>query len=806
MILREAHNLYSATRLIDEKFCVSIIDTTGEITYVNQRFCELSQFTEDELLGATLGKLNPAYNQVVFFSTLKTQLENKGLWQDQIQSFAKDGTAYWVRATIVPVKNNLRETTHYISIDLDITADQLTTKKYNETLQVLQNLETALDHSSVIVATDGAGVIKYANPRFCEISQYHENELVGKTHRVVNSGHHSKEFFTAMWNTIQNGEVWRGEVKNKAKDGSFYWMNTTIVPFIDDNGKPYEYISIRSDITARIKAEQALETALKNDFKTMVKNLQNTIFKYELNKENKIIVTLLEGRLCQNLGVTCQMVNARDDSNPLTSNELNVIRPYLYAALEGEFCQFEVDYAQRSFIIYVSPVFEHGIVTEVVGTCMEITERKKAEKIVEQMAYYDSLTGLPNRRQFKSRVLEAIENNANGFSIIFLDLDRFKNINDSLGHYIGDKVLKAVAERLERCLGPLDIACRLGGDEYVIMLNETDKAKVEHTVRKIAEEISSSYTFDAMKVYITPSIGISRFPQDGEDYDTVMKNADTALFAAKKSGKSTYRIFTQEMNNDMIEKTLLEMDLRQAISRNELELHYQPQFDIKTGLMTGVEALARWNHAEKGLISPGQFIPIAEESGLILPIGAWVLETACQKAKDWQNEGLLAVRMGVNVSVLQFMQPTFVDDVLAILKKTELDPTFLTIEITESMTSDVHYTQKVLQRLQLEGIRVSIDDFGTGYSSLSYLSTFPITHLKIDQVFLRDLSVSNTAIIKTIIELAKNLNIEVIAEGVETEEQATFLRTLRCDEVQGFLYSRPLPAHKVEELLRSLND
>ena len=359
---------------------------------------------------------------------------------------------------------------------------------------------------------------------------------------------------------------------------------------------------------------------------------------------------------------------------------------------------------------------------------------------------------------------------------------------------------------MARCLGPQDIACRLGGDEYVIMMCETNTERIEQFARRIISDISCSYTFESMNVYVTPSIGISRYPQDGTDYDTVMRHADTALFIAKNAGKSTYRLFTQEMNNNMIEKTLLEMDLRQAISRNELELYYQPQFDMKTGTMKGVEALARWNHAEKGIISPGQFIPIAEDSGLILPIGSWVLETACKKAKEWQNEGLLAVRMSVNVSIRQFMQPSFVEDVLATLNKTKLDPSFLTIEITESMTSDVAYRQNVLQRLQQAGIQVSIDDFGTGYSSLSYLSTFPITHLKIDQIFLKDLSSGNTAIIKTIIELAKNLNIDVIAEGVETEEQATFLRNLNCDEVQGYLYSHPLPIHAVENLLRSLND
>ncbi|MGG0643920.1 EAL domain-containing protein [Sporosarcina gallistercoris] len=804
MVLTEAKNLQSLSRLLDEKFCVSIADTNGTILYVNDRFCELTQFSADELVGNSYQLLSPNYNPKHVFEEMNQNKSPQVIQQRVVKSTAKDGTPYWVRATVVPVIDEEGIPTHYISIDLDITDDQLASAKYEATLKELNNLESALDHASVIAATDSAGVIKYVNPKFCELSKYPEQELLGKTHRLINSGHHPKSFFENMWRTIKSGNVWRGEVKNRAKDGSFYWMNTTIVPFSDDRGTPYEYISIRTDITARIEAEQALESALKNDFRTTVRNLQNAIFKYEADESGRIFVTLLEGQICDKLGLTSTLINTRGESNPFSRIELQELRSYAYAALGGEPCQFELDYLDHSFIIYLSPILENEAVIEVVGTCVEITERKKAEKLVEHMAFYDALTGLPNRRLFKSEVIETIQQAENDFSIMYLDLDRFKNINDSLGHFIGDEVLKAVADRLTHCLGPNDLACRIAGDEFVLMIRETDENLVNDISLRIIEEISNSYTFKSIEVYITPSIGISRFPFDGEDYDTLLRNADTALFLAKDQGKSTHRFFTRELNNDMIEKTLLEMDLRQAISRNEMEIHYQPQYDMKTGAMTGVEALARWNHTQKGLISPGQFIPIAEESGLILPIGLWVLETACAQAKQWQEQGFPAIRMSVNVSIRQFKQPTFITHVLRVLQKTGLDPSYLNIEITESMTTDVDYSQKVLQRLHEEGIHVSIDDFGTGYSSLSYLSKFPITHLKIDQIFLQDLSSSNTAIIKTIIDLAKNLSIDVIAEGVETDEQASFLSTLRCDEVQGFLYSRPLPKREIEMLLQTV--
>ncbi|MBD7907614.1 sensor domain-containing protein [Sporosarcina gallistercoris] len=804
MVLTEAQNIPSLTRLLDEKFCVSITDTNGIITYVNKHFCELTQYSTEELIGNTYQILSPGHDPQMVYDEMNRSDDEELIKQLIVKGFTKDSTPYWVQATVVPVVNEDQVTTHYISIDSDITEERLTSQKYDATLKELNNLESALDHSSVIAATDAAGVIKYVNSKFCELSKYSKEELLGKTHRLINSGHHPEAFFKNMWSTIRSGEVWRGEVKNRAKDGSFYWMNTTIVPFSDDSGTPYEYISIRTDITARIEAEQALEAALKNDFRTTVKNLQNAIFKYVADDNGRILITLLEGQICEKLGLSSTLLNTRGESNPFSQTELQQLRPYAYAALNGEPCQFELDYLDHSFIIYLSPICEDGTVIEVVGTCVEITDRKKAEKLVEHMAFYDALTGLPNRRLFKSEVNETITQAENGFSILYLDLDRFKNINDSLGHFIGDEVLKAVANRLSLCLGPNDLACRLAGDEFVLMIRETDPAKVKEISLRIIEEISNAYTFSSIEVYITPSIGISRFPMDGEDYDTLMRHADTALFLAKDQGKSTYCLFTQEMNNDMIEKTLLEMDLRQAISRNEMELHYQPQYDMKTGRMTGVEALARWNHSKKGLISPGQFIPIAEESGIILPIGLWILETACKQAKQWQEQGFPNIRMSVNVSIRQFKQPAFINNVLKVLQKTGLDPCYLNIEITESMTTDVDYSQKILQQLHNEGIHVSIDDFGTGYSSLSYLSKFPITHLKIDQVFLQDLSSSNTAIIKTIIDLAKNLSIDVIAEGVETDEQALFLSTLRCDEVQGFLYSRPLPKHEIEKLLQTV--
>ena len=386
--------------------------------------------------------------------------------------------------------------------------------------------------------------------------------------------------------------------------------------------------------------------------------------------------------------------------------------------------------------------------------------------------------------------------------MLFIDLDRFKNINDTMGHAIGDQLLKVVGQRLKNCIREEDFVARLGGDEFVILLASTQHHEVEAIATRILEDISRAFQFGNHDVYVTPSIGISNFPEDGQDYDTLMTKADSAMYLAKENGKNTYQFFTQEMHREMIEKTTLERELRYALPSNQLTLHYQPQIEMDSGELIGLEALIRWQHPVKGLISPAHFIPIAEESGLIIPLGQWVLETACAQAKRWQSAGLPHVQIGVNVSLSQFKQATFVKMVKETLAASGLAAKYLNLEITESMTTDLQSCLSTLQQLREIGINVSIDDFGTGYSSFSYLSNLPLTHLKIDGAFIQDLNRTNRAIVKTIIALAKNLDLTVIAEGVETEEQVRLLRHLQCDEAQGYFYSKPLTQEQVENLLR----
>ncbi|WP_252504873.1 EAL domain-containing protein [Sporosarcina sp. Marseille-Q4943] len=793
----------SLMSFFDKKFCVSITDINGKFLYVNRNFCAISGYSEEELIGKNYSVVNPDFALNLFMEELEQFFASGEAWQKNVRAIAKDGSLYWVNANIIPILDETGENIQFLSIDSDITAREMTKEKYKETLQNLRNIENALDQSSVVVITDAKGVITYVNEKFCALSQYTSDELIGKTHRIVNSKFHPKSFFMEMWNTIQRGEIWQGDVCNRAKDGSLYWVSTTIVPFLDAEGKPEQYIAIRHDITARKQAEESLEIALQNDFRTTVKNLQNAIFKYTATEDGEIEFTLFEGQIKERIGISADKLNAQEVVHSFTEEELESFRKQLLAGMAGEIVQFELAHDGLFFLVYLSPIAKNGIIVEVVGTAIDITQRIEAEKVIEHMAYFDSLTRLPNRRNLQEKVMKKIANADENtqFAVLFLDLDRFKNVNDTLGHHVGDQLLIAVAERLRDCVQSENSAARLSGDEFVVLVDSGDTEELTALASKIIDDISQPYFFEKQEIFVAPSIGIALYPNDGEEYSTLIRSADTAMYLAKEAGRGTFRFFTEELHEELMEKTFFEMELRQALEKGQFLLHYQPQFNLITGQIKGMEALARWNHPYRGFIPPLKFIPIAEENGFILTLGEWVLKTACTQAKAWQEQGLPPLRMSVNVSMRQFNQPSFVEDVLRILNETELHPSYLNLEITESMMSDVKRCETVLQELQDAGITVSVDDFGTGYSSLLYLSKFPLSHLKIDKAFISELSNNNTAIVKAIIDLAKNLGLNVIAEGVETEEQGNFLKQLGCNEVQGYFYSRPLPREEIEHLL-----
>jgi diguanylate cyclase (GGDEF)-like protein/PAS domain S-box-containing protein len=440
-----------------------------------------------------------------------------------------------------------------------------------------------------------------------------------------------------------------------------------------------------------------------------------------------------------------------------------------------------------------------------------VDEKANSDRKIEYLASHDSLTNLPNREMFNQLLhfaIEAAERYRRQFAVLFIDLDRFKIINDSLGHEAGDALLVEIGNRLRKSLRSSDVVARLGGDEFVVILEHTgDGQNIESVTHSLLTALRQPLQLFGHECHITASIGISLYPADGTDVQTLTKNADIAMYLAKEDGKNGFRFFTKDVKTQSIERLMLETGLRHALDRKQLSLHYQPKVDLGTGQITGVEALLRWVHPDLGMLPPMQFIPLAEETGLIVPIGRWVLKEACAQNMVWQSQGLRPVSMAVNLSPRQFVDENLLHDVDDALAMSGMSPTLLQLEVTESMVmQNVPRAVRVLDALRSRGIRLAIDDFGTGYSSMSLMKQFPIDTIKIDRSFVRDLpdDSEDKAIAQAIISMGKALGMTIVAEGVETTEQATFLRDHACDEMQGFLFSKPVPSEQLADLLRAV--
>lgn len=541
----------------------------------------------------------------------------------------------------------------------------------NYSLKELQDIFSAMNSSIIVAITDRTGKITFVNDHFCKISKYTREELVGQDHRLLNSGFHPKSFFREMWKTIGNGDMWNGEVCNRAKDGSLYWVKTTIIPFLDEKGKPYQYIAIRVDITAQ-----------------------------------------------------------------------------------------------------------------------------KDIKKITHIAYHDELTGLPNRRKLEQRLENEFHQSrrtGEKFALFFIDVNRFKHINDGLGHIIGDMFLVEMSNRLRNIDHTSNSFYRHNSDEFVMILN--DASRIEEMAKEIISVFNESFIVDTYEFYASISIGISIFPDHANSVEELLKNADIAMYAAKSTRGNQYRLYRDNMDEANDKWLLLETKLHQALKQDRLELHYQPKIDLKTDSVIGMEALLRWYDPELGHIPPDRFIPFAEDCGLINDIGVWVLRKACAQARLWNESHELSLRVAVNISPIHISIGGFVDMVRGVIAETGIDPNLLEIEITEMSMLD--YTEDLIdtiKQLRALGITISLDDFGTGYSSLNYLKKFPVDVLKIDRAFVRDIvpEKSGIAMISAMISLAHALNLQVVAEGVEEEAELNVLREHGCEYVQGYYFSKPL--------------
>lgn len=580
-------------------------------------------------------------------------------------------------------------------------------------------------------------------------------------------------------------------------DGEVRWIQDSGIPTFDSKGDLLDFNSVLFDITDRKESEGLYQSLVE-----MSPDIIAVIYDGEIEYINEAGCKLIgaEG---------LEEVIGQSAKNFVPTQITDLIKHKVLSAVDNERYNFEfqvrridgeridVEMAARSIL------YEGRFAIQVVGR--DITQRKKSEQTIKFMAYYDTLTALPNRNQFRNHLNEVLQQQKTKMhAVIFLDLDRFKIINDTKGHSVGDIILQKVAVRLEKAVQNEGLVSRQGGDEFIIVLEDVNKEEnASQVAKRILNEFSHPFEVNNEEFYVTPSIGISIYPTDGSNEETLIKNADTAMYQAKDRGKNNYQFYSNNLDGISTWKMKLENWLRRAMEQNQMTLHYQPQFDLGTGKIVGVEALIRWNHPEYGYIAPSEFIPLAEETGLIVPLGKWILREACERRKAWKDAGFSDFPIAVNVSVRQFQDEQIIQFIADMLEEVGLEANYLELEITESLMQNLENSTIILNQLKSLGVLLAVDDFGTGYSSLSYLKHLPIDKIKIDKSFVDDITnhANQGMMVKTIIDMGVNLKFTVVAEGIETEEQVKFLTRNACQIGQGYYYSKPLSAEKLVEFL-----
>ena len=513
---------------------------------------------------------------------------------------------------------------------------------------------------------------------------------------------------------------------------------------------------------------------------------------------------MFEGKLATDIGLTTMVVRDRTLEDIFGAKQAGFYKDKYTRGFEGEVLSYKHRYKDRYFYTTLSPIFAHNEVVEVIGSSIEITSYEEAEHRIQHMASHDPLTDLPNRSKLQNDLSHLIERNPK-VSILFCNLDRFKYVNDAMGYMGGDKVIKMMAKRIQTVLSSEDLLYRLGGDEFMICLtNGQSSEDIAALGQEILQKIMQPIHLMDKQIFITARIGAARHPIDSSSSDELISFANLAMQSCKHNGRHNFLFYTPSMNQYHDHQISIEGDLREAITRDELQLYYQPKVNVETGYISGMEALVRWNHPVKGFISPGEFIPIAEETGLITQLDEWVLNEACRQNQQWMEAGYAPERVAVNVSANEIQRTDFAEKVNRVLQETCLDPQFLEIEVTEnSVMQNTEQCIRTMQDLKALGVSLSIDDFGTGYSSLSYLRKFPIHYLKIDQTFIKGVlhDPSDSEIVKVMIQLADAFKLEVVAEGVENAEVLQFLQDNHCAYYQGYYFSKPLPPEEMEKLL-----
>ncbi|WP_124949048.1 bifunctional diguanylate cyclase/phosphodiesterase [Sulfuriferula thiophila] len=780
--------------------CIIITDNHQAILSVNRTYSEVTGYTSDEVTGQRPGMLNSKLHNAAFFHNISLSLTENGYWQGEIWDQRKNGEIYPVWLGLSVVRDSANTVTNYIGIFTDIT----TRKLADEALKTAAHQQLAILNNIPDMAwlKNAEGRYISVNEPFGALCGLTPDELVGKTDLDLWPESFAKTYIQDDLKVVQTAKGIKVEERLQNKQGLISWVETIKSPIFNEIGKVIGTTGIARDITERKQNEDQLRLLAK----VFESSTEAIII---ADAQRKIITvnaafTLQTGYTLTEVAGTELILSSEVQSSP------EFFQTIWKTTDVADHWQGEVWDHRKDGSLYPKWINidvlrnNHEQITHYVTTFSDISERKEAEERIRFLAQHDILTGLPNRALFTSELTQAIANakrQHHQLALFFIDLDHFKNINDSLGHHFGDLLLQEIAERLKSRLKDMDAICRQGGDEFILLLQDiTSPDDVAHIAERLIEVLSTPVLLDSHEIAISASIGIALYPEDGDNGETLVKNADAAMYHAKQSGRDQYRFFVKALNDTVHERLTIESGLRKALERKEFELYYQPQINLISGEMIGVEALIRWHHPEFGMVPPVRFIPIAEDSGLIIPIGDWVLNEACRQAVAWQQAGLTELTMAVNLSAVQFRRGDVEKSINNALQASGLNPALLELELTESIL--IQDTEKMLatvQRLKSLGVKLSIDDFGTGYSSLSYLKRFNVDKLKIDQSFIRNMvnDPSDAAIVHAIIQMARSLNLKTIAEGVEEQNMLEALQLHQCHEAQGYYFARPMPADEL---------
>ncbi|HUJ12395.1 MAG TPA: EAL domain-containing protein [Thermoanaerobaculia bacterium] len=791
----------------------------GRLTTANNALARMLGYdSPDELLRMNLAEvyLNPEerHADLIAHAASGEVAETQVLWRK------KNGTPLWVQINAHMVHDE-DEPPLFESFVYDITERRMAEQQLaSANAQRKAVLDAATGVS--IIATDAEGIITVFNSGAERMLGYKASDVIGRRsvidlHRPEELEDHANrlqsEFgyrlsgFDIVAHRADREGIEEREWTYVKSDATAITVLLSVTSLRRDDGWLTGFLHVANDVTERKRAEETLQkqsaamTASMDGIGIVNHRLELTVVNDALAK----LYGYADPR--QMIGLSLHTLYEPSTYERFTSTILPIVKQR--GKWRGEAPGLRHDGLTFPQEISISAIEGGGFVC----VARDITERTYAEEQIKHLAYHDALTGLPNRLLFKDRLTVAIshaQRERSKLAVLFLDLDRFKVINDSLGHNIGDQLLQAVSARVQSCVRESDTVARLGGDEFTILLPHLFQGEDAALVaQKIIDAVRYPFQIEGREFFMTTSIGISLYPDDGFDAETLIKNADTAMYQAKEQGRDNYQLFNAFINAKALQRIALEHGLRKALANNELAVYYQPIFDFRTGRISGMEALLRWNHPTLGMIPPSVFIPLAEAIGVMIPIGGWALRAACAQAKAWHDAGHRALSLAVNLSVVQLQQPDLVQSVREILQETGLPPRLLELEITESSAMQSPETSvRTLYELKKLGVRISLDDFGTGHSSLSYLKRFPIDTLKIDQSFVRDIThdPDTAAIVTAIIAMAHSLRLKVIAEGVEFTEQSSFLKKFGCDQMQGYLIKAPVPAEKFIELLTAAPD